>query len=188
VFRASGAEIVAEDLGTVPDFVRASQARLGVPGCKVMRWERQWQAPGQPFTDPRDYPELAVATSGTHDTEPMVAWWAATPAEERAALLAVPSVGRGLDDAEREAAIAGPLMAPGLRDRVLEALYASRAYLIILPMQDLFGWDDRINEPATIGEHNWTWRMRWTTDELRTRAESVSVAARLRGWTDAHGR
>jgi 4-alpha-glucanotransferase len=40
LFLASGATIVAEDLGVVPDFVRASMARLDVPGCKVFRWER----------------------------------------------------------------------------------------------------------------------------------------------------
>ena len=41
IFLESGAEVLAEDLGTVPDFVRASLARLGVPGCKVLRWERR---------------------------------------------------------------------------------------------------------------------------------------------------
>jgi 4-alpha-glucanotransferase len=29
----TGAAIIAEDLGVVPDFVRASLSRLGVPGC-----------------------------------------------------------------------------------------------------------------------------------------------------------
>ena len=53
---SAGAEIIAEDLGTVPDFVRASLARLGVPGFRVFRWERHWHADGQPFRDPRDYP------------------------------------------------------------------------------------------------------------------------------------
>ena len=36
LFREPGAEIIAEDLGTVPDFVRASLARLGVPGFRVL--------------------------------------------------------------------------------------------------------------------------------------------------------
>ena len=76
VFREPGAEIIAEDLGVVPDFVRASLARLGVPGYKVLRWERQWNTEGRPFKDPADYPACAVATSGTHDTEPMATWWA----------------------------------------------------------------------------------------------------------------
>lgn len=188
VFRASGAEIVAEDLGTVPDFVRESLARLGVPGCKVMRWERHWSVPGQPFTDPADYPVLAVATTGTHDTEPMVVWWAAAAADERAAILAVPSVGATLTELERDEAVAAPQMSPLVRDRVLASLYASGAALIILPVQDVFGWDDRINQPATIGEQNWTWRMRWTVADLATADEPVAVAARLRDWASAHGR
>ena len=54
-FRGAGADILAEDLGTVPDFVRASLARRGVPGCKVLRWERAWRKPGQPFIDPASY-------------------------------------------------------------------------------------------------------------------------------------
>ena len=49
LFRSRGSLIVAEDLGVVPDFVRASQARLGVPGLKVLRWERLWHSHGQPF-------------------------------------------------------------------------------------------------------------------------------------------
>ena len=48
LFRSAGAEIIAEDLGTVPDFVRGSLARIGVPGFRVMRWERQWHAEDSP--------------------------------------------------------------------------------------------------------------------------------------------
>ncbi len=54
VLREAGAEIIAEDLGTVPDFVRESLARLNVPGYKVFRWERKWHDEGQPFRDPVD--------------------------------------------------------------------------------------------------------------------------------------
>ena len=49
LFASHGAAIVAEDLGTVPDFVRESMGRLGVPGLKVFRWEREWDQPEQPF-------------------------------------------------------------------------------------------------------------------------------------------
>ena len=34
------AEVVAEDLGTVPPFLRPSLERVGVPGYRVLRWER----------------------------------------------------------------------------------------------------------------------------------------------------
>src|SRR5204862_519225 len=49
LLRAAGAEIIAEDLGTVPDFVRESLARLAIPGFCVFRWERYWHTDGQPF-------------------------------------------------------------------------------------------------------------------------------------------
>ena len=38
---------------------------------------------GQPFRDPTDYPPASVATSGTHDTETLRAWWESAPIEER---------------------------------------------------------------------------------------------------------
>ena len=71
IFTASGAELVAEDLGTVPAFVRESITALGVPGFKVLRWERHGDLPGEPFIDPATFPELSVATTGTHDIDPL---------------------------------------------------------------------------------------------------------------------
>jgi 4-alpha-glucanotransferase len=75
IFGDAGAEIIAEDLGVIPDFVRQSLARLGIPGYRVFRWERHWHQPRQPYRDPSEYPPASVATSGTHDTEPLVIWW-----------------------------------------------------------------------------------------------------------------
>ena len=51
VFRDAGAEIIAEDLGVIPDFVRESLARLHIPGYKVFRWERHWKDEGHPFKE-----------------------------------------------------------------------------------------------------------------------------------------
>ena len=94
IFREPGAEIIAEDLGVVPDFVRESLARLDAPGFRVIRWERQWEVEGRPFRDPAGYPPISVATSGTHDTEPMAVWWEGAPEEERRAVARIPSVER----------------------------------------------------------------------------------------------
>ena len=55
LFLESGASLIGEDLGTVPDFLRATLAERGVPGMKVLRWEREWKATGQPFIDPAAY-------------------------------------------------------------------------------------------------------------------------------------
>lgn len=188
MFQQSGAEIIAEDLGVVPDFVRDSLARLEIPGYKVFRWERQWHAPGQPFKDPVNYPRVGVATSGTHDTEPLAVWWETAPDEEREAILEIPSLCDRLTAAEREQAIASPQLPTRLRDLLLEALFASGSDLIVLPIQDVFGWRDRINQPATIGPHNWSWKLPWESDRLLDVPEALEAAERLRRWSEQYGR
>jgi 4-alpha-glucanotransferase len=176
VFREPGAEIIAEDLGVVPDFVRESLARLSIPGYNVLRWERRWHHEGQPFRDPMDYSARAVATSGTHDTETLAAWWESAPADEKEAVLAIPSVrARLTGDAH-------------MHDVLIEALVASGADFVILPIQDVFGWRDRINQPATVSESNWTWRLPWPVDRMLVEGEAVDAAARLSAWANRYGR
>lgn len=188
VFRKPGSEIIAEDLGIVPDFVRASLARLVVPGYKVLRWERQWDQPGQPFRDPALYAATSVATSGTHDTEPMAVWWQSASAEERAAVLEIPSVRDRLGAANRTSARDGSELSSDVRNALLESLYASGADLLLLPIQDVFGWRDRINQPATIGGDNWTWQLPWPADDWSSQPEAVATAKQLRVWSETYGR
>jgi 4-alpha-glucanotransferase len=182
VFQAPGARITAEDLGVVPDFVRASLARQGIPGYKVFRWERQWHVDGQPFKDPIDYPAVAVATSGTHDTEPIAVWWEGASRAEREAVLAIPSLHARLSDEDRAHAVDAPGLSHPLHEALLETLYASGSGLLILPIQDVFGWSDRINRPATIGATNWTWRLPWPVDQIDSEPRAQAVTERLREW------
>ena len=188
VLREPGSPILAEDLGTVPDFVRASVARLGVPGYKVLRWERRWQEPGQPFVDPADYPPLAVATSGTHDTEPLVTWWVGAPAEERAAVLVLPSIRNRLSASERDAAASSEALTTACHSALLAALYASPAKILILPIGDLFGWPGRVNDPTAMGRENWTWRLPWPVERLADEPDAATLAKRLAEWASAYGR
>jgi 4-alpha-glucanotransferase len=184
VFRGPGATIIAEDLGTVPDFVRASLARLGIPGFQVFRWERYWHMEGQPFRDPADYPAVSVAASGTHDTEAMAAWWTAAPREERQKVAELGTIERlagGID-------IVDAPYNPAVRDVLLEALFASGSNILLLPLPDVFGWTDRINEPATVGGVNWTYRLPWWTDQLNHSSEAIERRATLARWASGHGR
>jgi len=187
ILREPGAEVVAEDLGTVPDFVRASLARLEVPGFRVFRWERRWHAAGQPYRDPSEYPPSSVAASGTHDTEPLVVWWEQTSSEERLNISGLPTIqrltgGAGLDTP------ASQRCDPRVRDTLVEALFASGSDLLLLPIQDAFGWRDRINEPATVNDDNWTFRLPWPCDLLHAVPEARERQATLRAWTEKHRR
>ncbi len=188
ILGSNGVDIVAEDLGTVPDFVRDSLARAGIPGYKVFRWERHWHTPGQPFRDPPEYPAGSVATSGTHDTEPMTVWWAQAPLHERRAVLETPSVQSRLSESERIQALQSSSLSSALRMTLLEVLFASGANLLVLPIQDVFGWSDRINEPATVGDQNWTWRLPWPVDQLSREPEAIAVAQQLRRWSKTYQR
>jgi 4-alpha-glucanotransferase len=146
-----GLDVIAEDLGSIPPFVRESMTRLHLPGLKVLRWERHWDRDGQPAIDPAEFPELSVATTGTHDIEPL----AATPDGDT-------------EDKQAE---------------VLQALLSSRSCLTLIPLQDVFGWPDRINTPAVVDELNWTWRLPWPVDTWLDREDTVARADTLKAWT-----
>ncbi len=159
----TGADVSVEDLGIVPDFVRASVAELGLPGYRVFRWER-----GGPST----YPAASVAMTGTHDTEPLAVWWDSLLPEEQRAILNTP----------------GAPFDVSIRDNILQAIYNSASRLVLLPVQDVFGWRDRINHPATIGEWNWTYVLPWPVDRMAQEGEAIEAADRLRKWSDEAGR
>jgi 4-alpha-glucanotransferase len=166
---AADMAIFAEDLGVVPKFVRKSLTKLGVPGYRVMRWEREWDAPTQPFIKPESYPELSVATTGTHDTDTMAEWWREAGADERRQF--VESL--GLEPAIN-------LESNALDDRAVEAiigsLYAAPSRISIAPVQDLFGWDARVNTPGTVNDANWKWRLPFALEDFR---DNPDVAKRI---------
>ena len=72
---------------------------------------------------------------------------------------------------------------PRVRDVLLETLFASKSDLLLLPMQDVFGWRDRINEPATVTDANWTFRLPWPVDRLDDVPEARERQATLRHWS-----
>jgi 4-alpha-glucanotransferase len=176
-----GSQIVAEDLGTVPDFVRASLTRLHVPGYKVLRWEREWNRPGKPFRDPSSYPPLSLATTGTHDTETIAEWWDEAGADERRQAVAWPAL---------RAAGCDPAAAfdDRLRDGLLQTLLASHSNLVVVPVQDIFGWRDRINTPAIVDDINWRWRLPWPIEMLGVEPVPRERADFLRALSSGSGR
>jgi 4-alpha-glucanotransferase len=149
-------DVFAEDLGSIPPFVRESMARLNLPGVKVLRWERYWDRDGQPPIDPATFHPRSVATTGTHDIEPL----AATP--------------EGQSEEQRTA--------------ILRSLLSAGSILTLIPVQDVFGWTDRINTPAVVNDVNWTWKLPWPVDTWLQEAEPLSRADQLREWTRGNNR
>ena len=75
-----------------------------------------------------------------------------------------------------------------MRDVLLEALFASGSDLLLLPVQDVFGWRDRINEPATVSDDNWTYRLPWPVDQLDEVPEARERQDQLRAWSERYAR
>jgi len=82
----------------------------------------------------------------------------------------------------------GDSLPPTVRDALLEALFASGSDLLTLPIQDVFGWVDRVNVPAIIDDTNWTWRLPWPVDALEAQPEAAERQQALRCWAERHAR
>lgn len=166
--RAHGADLIAEDLGVIPDFVRPSLAALDVPGYKVLIWEQRDGV----FRDPGAFPARSVACFSTHDTAPVSAWWTSIPAWERDAVRRLPGMsGHGpLGDA----------FTPAVHSALLDTILRAGSELVLLLAQEVLGDDTRINTPSTVGPHNWTWRLPRELPALLDDPGAAASAARVR--------
>ncbi|HTO98655.1 MAG TPA: 4-alpha-glucanotransferase [Myxococcales bacterium] len=171
------AEVLAEDLGTVPDFVRASLAAQEIPGTKVLRWENDQGVP----RDVTRFSHVSVAVTGTHDTEALASWWEGLESWEREHQLAQPQL----------APLRGPEQeqyTPQTRSALLALAYAAASDALLIPVTDALGWRERMNTPGTVGPHNWTFRLPWTLEELFSAPEAVAAARELAHLGERHGR
>jgi len=66
--------LCAEDLGVIPKVCPDTLKELGIPGCDVQRWTKDWKLKHD-FLEPEKFRALSVATLSTHDTTNWAAWW-----------------------------------------------------------------------------------------------------------------
>jgi 4-alpha-glucanotransferase len=135
---------VAEDLGVIPPYVGEVLSSLSIPGYKVMRWEKGKDGS---YTEPVKYPAVSLATSSTHDNEPLADWWDTVDPVEKKLFWKLVS---GEDSR--------PPAFTKAREKALSALLGASSRIVILPIQDIFGSKERVNTPGTLGDHNWTYR------------------------------
>jgi 4-alpha-glucanotransferase len=105
------------------------------------------------------------------DTETLAGWWDATTDEERQLCADVPTM--------RKAGLSAEPFSPVVRDALIRAMFAAPSRLLLFPLQDIFGWRERINTPGQI-DGNWTWRLPWAVDDLLTQEEALERAAFIR--------
>jgi 4-alpha-glucanotransferase len=192
IIEAAGSnEIVAEDLGWVPDYVRPHLASLGIPGFRIPHWDCNEQ--GHPLAG-NLFPECSFATYSTHDHDPLGAIWNAcqsatnrhhghhsnSPEAEAAR-----GAGRALRILAEFAGIPvpdnglWPRFSESLLWRFIKVLFASNSRYAALMITELFSLDDRINRPGSNGGENWRFRLPWTLTEIRADPVLNSVGTKL---------
>ena len=153
---------IGEDLGNVPDEVRACMKELHIPGTKVMRWERHWHT-DQRYIPVNEYPIESMTTISTHDSQTFVEWW--EQGEDDALLFA------DNFNLPYESPIPCKTLKSALhvshRTNSQFAINLLQEYLMLFPE---LCWDDhtdeRINIPGKVVERNWTYRMRPFIDDI----------------------
>ncbi|MDB4939350.1 MAG: hypothetical protein JWP87_6322 [Labilithrix sp.] len=169
---AGPGSVIAEDLGVIPPFVRETMTRLGMPGYKVLPWEKDEHFRPR---DPREFPELSVATWSTHDTQPITAWWEELEEWERERLAALDEIPLDLPEAERDLAL-------------LKLLFSARSELTLVLVNELLGDKSRINTPGTVNDVNWTWRLPRPIEDLREDEKLVARFSAIRELVAGAGR
>lgn len=157
--------VCGEDLGMVPACVPQVMGELQILSLEIQRMPKD---PTILFAHPADAPYLSVCTTGTHDTNPLRAWWE----EDRSKTQRFYNEQMGWwGEAPQE-------MTPEIAEHIVNQHMYSPAMWVILPLQDWLAIDgdvrikdqhaDRINVPANP-RHFWNYRMHLTIEELMTK-------------------
>ena len=183
---ANGYEVVGEDLGCVPDYVRPHLMELGIAGFKVCHWETNTHGDAQ---QPEEHPDCAFATFTTHDHPPIHSMW-----EELRFNIAsgCESSGDGLKIISQYAGL--PVMAADeypeyssvIKWALLESLLNSGSRYAALMITDILDSRARINSPGTVGDHNWTYRVDWEFESVPSQVSNEM--RKLAVYTENHHR
>ncbi|MAS45613.1 MAG: 4-alpha-glucanotransferase [Rhodobacteraceae bacterium] len=195
----AGCVVVGEDLGTVPDGLRAALDASGLHGCAILQFEGG--PPG--FRPPADFPARSLASFGTHDTPTLAGWWEAADAELREALghVDAPAARAMREDRAGSRAALGRLLAetghapeglnpdappatlpPELRDAIHGVLAASGSALAAVQIDDALDERRQQNVPGTVNEAP-NWRLRHAAP-----ADALDAAPGLRRAAEIFGK
>ncbi|MCB1175502.1 MAG: 4-alpha-glucanotransferase [Leptospiraceae bacterium] len=140
--------VIAEDLGTITEDVKAVMSQRQYPGMKILQFAFGTNNPQHPYL-PHNYERNCLVYTGTHDNNTSLGWLQheCTPAERTNLCQYL-----GLPDATTDHVIVKSM---------IRLAMASIADVTVIPVQDLLGLDQcaRINNPAQV-ENNWHWRCR----------------------------
>ncbi|MBR4843409.1 MAG: 4-alpha-glucanotransferase [Alistipes sp.] len=154
--------VCGEDLGMIPDCVPSVMGGEQILSLEIQRMPKD---PKVEFGSTYDYPYLSICTTGTHDMNPLRAWWE----EDRGVTQ------RFYNHVLGAWGEAPYFCEPWICEQVVAMHLKSPAMLTVLPWQDWVAMDgalrrenpndERINVPAN-SRHYWRYRMHFSLEEL----------------------
>ncbi len=178
----AGASLIGEDLGTIPEGLRAALADGGILGCRVAMFERDWHGDGA-FLPAARYDAHTLVSFGTHDLPTWKGWRAGQDLDWRNQLGELPD--RDAARTARRAEVAGFDATADTTGGDVCALHrflaATPAQLVALQAEDICGTDQQANLPGTVFEHpNWRRRLPLGAPDLARAAPLRDAAADFR--------
>ncbi|MEF3169225.1 MAG: 4-alpha-glucanotransferase [Deltaproteobacteria bacterium] len=187
--------VIGEDLGTVPDELRAALSGLGVLSCRICYFEKDHEGN---FKPPEDFPEGAVVSVSTHDLPTLAGYWKGRDIEVRTDLGLFPSeeirerqiVGRAQDRVrlllrlKKEGLLPDgmdvqpdrmPEMTAELVTSIHRYLARTPCKILTFQFEDVIGQMDQVNLPGTTDQYQ-NWRRKLSV-ELETLAEDARFLA-----------
>ncbi len=189
---------IGEDLGTIPRACRQVMAEMGIPGYKVIIWERDWQEEGSPFFNPDEYDYISMATTTTHDFWTMAGHYEHREADEKEQ--------ESLETQKKDLwkfVMGRKKYSQEYTDdfhwSLLEKLFSSGSIFVILPFQDLWGKVpglygddvnyDRINDPSNPSrDSNWSGKFPLNIEDFASHRDLASRIDKIRGMVRDTGR
>ena len=196
---AGETEIIAEDLGWVPEYVRPHLDELGIAGYRIPHWDSYTD--GSPVMGDV-FPENSFASYSTHDHDSLSATW--ENCRKTITIQKEKPTDQGYWTAEASAQslrlLAGfsgipipenndwPPYSDAIHWRLIKSLFESNSRYAVLMVTDLFVLKDRINTPGTLGDGNWRLRLDLSPHEMAERGRILSNLIQLTGRQSAHRR
>jgi 4-alpha-glucanotransferase len=207
--RRSKTLIIGEDLGTVPPQVRETLSHHRIFSYRLFYFERDGQGG---FKDGGSYPELALASIGTHDLPTLAGFWTGEDLylRKRLGLFTGESQFQAAwqnrkhekDKIVERLVISGFLaehlahnpeiytaLTAGLHSAIIGFILSTSAKLVLLSQEDLFRDARQQNVPGTVSEYpNWSTKMSYSLEDLRQDPEVENSVGLLRHWLSNTGR
>ena len=190
--------VIGEDLGTVPDEVRAGLSRARVLSYRLLYFERD--ADGH-YKKPAEYPADALVAVSTHDLATLTGFWEGYDLDVRHKLDLFPSaalreqyvVNRAQEHARLATALEDELLLPGgiaspagspMTPELALAVHAYLAHtpsrLFVVQLEDVLGVREQANLPATVDEQpNWRRKLPAMLEEIERDERFLALTEKL---------